>query len=54
MKVGDLVSIRSHQAWYNKGVVVNIAGRKWVKIAWMDGVIQREHIDDLELLSENK
>jgi hypothetical protein len=54
MKVGDLVTVDSESGWCDRGVVVNVAGRKWVKIVWMDGVIQREHIDDLELISENK
>jgi len=54
MKVGDLVTIDSASGWGDRGVVLSIAGNKWVKIAWMDGVIQREHVDDLELLSKNK
>jgi len=54
MKVGDLVKARLYHTWYNNGVVVNIAGRKWLKIAWADGVIQQEHVDDLELINENR
>ena len=55
MKVGDLVTaIKSCQAWHGKGIVVSVEGRKWIKVAWVDGIIEREHIDDLELIYENR
>ena len=30
------------------GMVVNMKGKKWAKIHWIDGVVYEEHIDDLE------
>ena len=54
MIVGDLVKARqlSLHGWNDIGIVVTVVGRKWLKIAWADGIIQREHVSDLELLSE--
>ena len=55
MKIGDSVRPTNHfQPWHNKGTVISIEGRKWVSIAWTDGLIEKEHIDDLEWLRESR
>jgi hypothetical protein len=53
MQVGNLVRARqrSLHGWTDSGVIIACVGRKWFKVAWADGVIQQEHVDDLEVLS---
>ena len=53
MQMGDLVRAKNLSlfGWNERGIVVNICGPKWVKVAWIDGMIQDEHINDLETLS---
>ena len=31
------------------GIIVELKGKKWAKIHWIDGIIYDEHIDDLEI-----
>ena len=31
------------------GIVVEMKGRRWAKIHWIDGVVYDEHTDDLEI-----
>ena len=56
MQVGDLVKAKqgSLQGWTDRGLIISIAGRKWLKVAWVDGTIQREHVDDVEVVSESR
>jgi hypothetical protein len=51
MKVGNLVVMKIKPTT-NKGVVLNVLGKKWVKIAWDDNVVLEEHVDDLAIVSE--
>jgi len=53
MRVGDLVKAKqlSLIGWNSNGIVVLISGPKWVKVAWSDGVISAEHVEDLETIS---
>jgi hypothetical protein len=57
MKVGDLVtmspnSLPSLSASCMQGFVVEITGQKWVKVVWEDGVILKEHREDLKIISK--
>ena len=64
MKIGNLVKFKekavirpfSPVSWDGHGVIVeaNINKLKWVKIAWSDGIIAAEHVDDLEIVNENR
>ena len=56
MKVGDLVRAKqlSLQGWNDKGLIVAAIWGKWLKVAWADGIIQREHVNDLEIISAIK
>ena len=56
MKVGDMVryseSFKKMSESTKKditGVVVNVKGKKWAKIHWIDGIVHDEHVDDLEI-----
>jgi len=56
MKVGDTVryskSFKKLAEIAKKditGVVINVKGKKWAKIHWIDGVVYDEHVDDLEV-----
>tara|TARA_R110000824_G_scaffold150209_8_gene320775 strand:+ start:4902 stop:5063 length:162 start_codon:yes stop_codon:yes gene_type:complete len=50
MKVGNLVVMKTNLT--NKGVVLSVLGKKWVKVAWDDHVVLEEHIADLKVVSE--
>jgi len=55
MKVGDLVSYNSASNTSEfqdaTGLVVEILGRKWIKVKWSDNVIHSEHLDDLKRIN---
>ena len=50
MQIGDLVRAvnLSLFGWNSSGIVIAICGPKWVKVAWSDGIIYEEHVEDLE------
>ncbi len=45
MKIGDSVKYKSHEI---AGRVTAVKGKKWVNVAWSNGIITNEHINDLE------
>jgi len=47
MKVGDLVKFKDFSKVYDSGIVVEKKGRKWVRVAWPNGLITEEHIRDI-------
>jgi len=56
MKIGDMVRYsKSFKKMTEKakrditGIIVELKGRKWAKIHWIDGITYDEHIDDLEM-----
>jgi len=53
MQIGDLVRAvnLSLFGWNSSGIVIAICGPKWVKVAWSDGIIYEEHVEDLERIS---
>jgi len=53
-RVGDIVSYDGN-IWDDViGIVLEIKGRKWVKVRWADGVIHDEHIKDLKIVSRSR
>jgi len=34
------------------GVIMEVKGTKWVKVAWSDKIICSEHVDDLQVVNE--
>ena len=56
MKIGDTVKYSKSFKKMSEnakrditGIVVNMKGKKWAKIHWIDGVVYDEHVDDLEI-----
>ena len=56
MKVGDIVRAKQHsiEEWCDKGIIMASTGPKWFKVAWADGIMQEEHIEDLELIDASR
>ena len=52
MKVGDLVKFKDVSVVYNSGIVVERKGRKWIRIAWPNGLITEEHMRDVKAMYE--
>jgi len=52
MKVGDLVKFKDFSKVYDSGIVVEKKGRKWVRVAWPNGLITEEHIRDIKAMWE--
>jgi len=50
-KAGDLVALKGSD---NRGIVTEIHGRKWLKVAWSYGCIYNEHIDDLNIVERKE
>ena len=64
MKVGDLVMYNDRfdlsrvsgksEAKLVRGVIIEVRGRKFVKVRWSHGAIYDEHIADLTIICENR
>ena len=49
MQVGDKIQHIVNSA---TGIISEVKGKKWVKIAWSDDIILDEHIDDIKLIEK--
>jgi|19_taG_2_1085344.scaffolds.fasta_scaffold02284_9 hypothetical protein len=52
MCVGSLVKYKNTGSSYRKGLVLEVKGKKWVKVLWtaqekLGGLIFLEHVEDL-------
>jgi len=64
MEVGDLVTYNDRfdlsripgksGAKSARGVIIEVRGRKFVKVRWSHGAIYDEHIGDLTIICENR
>ena len=57
MKVGDLVNYTRYRELNSyqknlKGIITSIRGKKWVEVSWIDKLITREHVNDLEIFND--
>jgi hypothetical protein len=50
MIVDNRVKYKSNAFFKVIGTIKTIHGKKWVSVAWSDGIILREHVDDLDFL----
>ena len=60
MKVGDVVNYKGQGPYHDAriraadGVIMSTQGRKWVKVGWSNNLITKEHVKDLEVISEGR
>ena len=58
-KIGDLVGYKNilninNCQWLKNGIIMDVCGKKWVKVTWPDKVIVKEHVYDLEIMNEDR
>lgn len=56
-KIGDLVKLKTRKRksyWTTNGLIIELLSPRWVKVAWPDGLIQKEHVGDIETISAAK